>query len=387
MAPMLWEILYITITRTSQKDWFTLLQPHSGILPFVRRLLVKHLNVYGDNQKVAATNLMFLLCALPRNRLIEFNTNFELSELQFQLLIQNHQGLKRFRSLLEDSERLATGRLDQASWMAPYLSKMEELELWLPLSRNDEIINRSHRNLRFIIGNSGRLLHLNLRSLNSRVKDGVPRFAAHILGNSPLTHLTTLTLNNINLSQPNYLLDRICILNLQKLQLLHCKTICPFLEAVSEVFCSGPSQLQHLDICIDLKAPVHQADAVVQTVERLLSLCVGLKTIGLDTGHGRLPDKDSIIRHGASLRSLCLTNFLDANASYPVEDLARIIRSCRELEDLGLPICPTDLGHIKDMGVGFTLHTAVSTFPRTEFEATLVSYEIETRNFCRIIAN
>jgi len=130
---------------------------------------------------------------------------------------------------------------------------------------------------------------------------------------------------------------------------------------------------------------MHQADAVVQTVERLLSLCVELKAIGLDTVHGRLLEKDSIISHSASLHSLCLTNLLDTNASYPVEDLARIIRFCRELEDLGLPICPTDLGHIKDMGVGFTLHTAVSTFPRTEFEATLVSYEIEARNFRRTL--
>jgi len=138
---------------------------------------------------------MVLLCALPRNKLIELNTDFEWSELQFQLLIQNHQGLKTAHhwKIKNDPRRPPrSGLVD-----GPYLSKMEEPELWLPFSRDDEIINRSHRNLRFIIDNSGRLLRLNLHSLNSRVKDGVPRFATHTLGNGPLTHLTTLTLNNI----------------------------------------------------------------------------------------------------------------------------------------------------------------------------------------------
>ncbi|KAF2711101.1 hypothetical protein K504DRAFT_454107 [Pleomassaria siparia CBS 279.74] len=366
MSPLMWKELHSNLLTSPRKSLSALLHTSSRALPHIRSLSIDwaHLNKWTIIA-AAECNLRLLLCAMPKDKLLHFRSNSPIDASVLQFLLQTHHKLKSINTGLIDRRLKKTDSLVESIWLIPHLSNVTDITVAMRFGQTKGY----YSGFRFLVCNIPRLSRFCLLN-KRRVCPRVDIIAARILGPTPtvpqarrLSHLTTLDMSAIDLSYPQALIDHLDLPTLENISMLRCNNAESMLQALSTSFSTGPCRLK--SVVVDITQNTVKAYGASSAIDGLLASCSGLKRIIVHTT-GQLVSKDSIIRHGATLKELSLTKYLYGSFDqyyYSIHDLTAILQSCSVLECLGLSLGSRSfkLGHIRDMGLSFSLPTVPST--------------------------
>ncbi|KAF2134319.1 hypothetical protein P153DRAFT_428120 [Dothidotthia symphoricarpi CBS 119687] len=373
MAPILWETLPSDLQLSTSKTLEALLSPQSNILRYIRRLIFYP----GCTEPASVTsieepmrdNVLLLLTALPKDRLISFYSHVAISASLLQFVIQTHRQLELI------SSNVLT-QLHLTPWVRQHLGNVRALETYVPLEKEKATI--SLENLRFLIDNTPKLntLHISVDQTEDTDTDyaDISSISSEISGGSsqPLK-LKSLTLEHLDLRSAVALIGRIDILNsLVHLKICDCGNLRLILTSMTTLF-SGDNKPALRTLEIYVSGDPRKGKEVVLAMERFLLSFSGLTALFLDMFAIELVSKESIINHAQSLTELGVCSsqaFLPTHHS--IADLTAILEACPELTQLALDLSPGYLGAWHELCQDFQLGSSTGyAHVETEMEATL----------------
>jgi hypothetical protein len=377
MVPMLWETLASTFRPTPSKSLAALLQPHSGILPHVKRVHVR-----SGNSPIAAVcdsnvkaTLQCLSTALPKQALRSFTSDLTLPASLLVQLLQSQPQLRNLSTRVKNPESDEPDELASvggAPWLASSLTQLATLNVHVPSQSTLE-----NYESRFLLENSTKITTLGLigqggstsAEVISRTVLDVP--VAHDQGLIRTLGLTQLGFGGLCFATySTTMFKSINFSALVTLRITSCRRVTPFLKALTVLYSESPCKLARLDVIIRAQRG-NTHDAAMQATESLLQCVPPLEYIYVDIGGDRLVSTACLLRHGPTLRTLWLaTGRTETPEHLSSEDLNALIDGCPHLEQLATNLCPIDMGSIQCVGSDFTLHHN-RNLPRTELEAML----------------
>jgi len=377
MAPMLWDLFSSSLELTPEKKLSVLLNPQNGVLSHVKELRLRNSAIPKDWQRTIETTLKFLIGALPRGSLRCFSSGYKVPAAVLIHLLQLHPNLGSLQTQWEAPDPSDTVGLASSPWIAPSLSKIRQLDLYVDLARSPMIADcaflvKSVRALDSLflfcttkthnrsLGEASDLIFQNSRPN----KDGANNFLQPVY----------LGICNFDLAVSAIsLFEHVSLATLSRLNLLHVNNASEFLEALATRYSVTPGKLAHLTIVLGPLEDV-AIDAALQAIEHLLRSINPLHRLDLDTGSDRFIDITCLARHGQTLRGLSLSCEPTGNVRLKLayQDFATILATCNGLEQLAFNFRPISLGPVDRMALDFALggdlHSA-----QTELEAVLVS--------------
>lgn len=359
--------------KNDGKTLNTLLHPNSGILPLVHRVaLTPSFDGGNYTADVNATDVLkLLIMGLPVDALEHFNSSLYIDSLTLGLLLQRHQKLKRLCTPLKMDEGHKAVKLAEANWMAPYLTELRYLRVYIGSSHDSTDIG-------FLIDDAPKLTELQILGYRNQ---GL--IQAQSKGHCRSADLCNLTVVLVDIdSNSKALSARIDAMRLKTIVLIHCENITSFLRGLAARFCDDTT-IDVFPVLKKLEVKLEPSDwpAGISALENLLQSFLGLQHLLLDHGGLWLVDKKSIIRHHTSLKYLRM-NYTDREVKeyYSPGDTLEIMTSCTELKTLAITLPPVKLGHVSELGRHFSLQAPAGSYAKSKIQVILVSTSLAISN-------
>lgn len=379
----IWGTFITDFAPTEKQDLDVLLNPNSGILPYVRRLIVcKVPSLFSEDLETA---LRYFLESMPRGSLKVFLSLSTMSFKVFKDLVAWHPRLEQFEAFVEPNEN----DFMQCSWMMRRLAEVKIYQLWIKRKREEDSLEL-HRKL--MIGML-RLENLEVHYEPRRVFQAPAKLYVDIspvfVNGTYFPRLSTLTLMGVDLRLcSSSLLERFEVYKLRTLNLLDCSFSSVFMNSLSDWYTKNAGLLD----AFHFRYPSHllktAGKVLTVSLKRFITVCPSLSSLVIEyRGHDVLP-VSCITQHGETLQRLRMGmdvwpdrhNTIKLYAStYSARDLETILDACQKLKGLGLdmPVGAVDLGSVSDAESSFELARQASgeVYALPEFEHCLVSHK------------
>ena len=385
----IWGTLITDFAPTEKQDLEALLSPGSGILPYVRRLIIcKVPSLFREDLEVALRR--FLEC-MPRKSLKVFLSLSAMSPKIFKDLIAWHPKLERFEAFIEPEENEFT----QYEWIAQRLSEVRTYQMWIKRKKEEDSLE-FHRKLMTAML---RLQDLEVYYEPRRVYQASAKLYLDIspafVNGTYFPRLSILTLMGVDMRTcTSPLLERFEVYKLRKLYLLDCSFSSIFIASLSSWYKENPGLLD----TFHFRYPCHLSDPAAMilraSLEQFITVCPSLSRLIIEyRGHDALP-VSCITKHGETLQSLRMG--MDAwpdrhdtiklyTPTCSARDLETMLRACKKLEGVGLdmPFDAVDLGSVSDAEPSFELARQATDemYALPQFEHFLVSHKFRVNTF------
>jgi len=149
------------------------------------------------------------------------------------------------------------------------------------------------------------------------------------------------------------------VARLEKLHILGCSSISPFLESLSKSYIETPGKLRELCIHLDHLFEDEVQVETTKSIENFLKVCCpGLENLELELRNGKLVDKSCLLSHAETLRNVVIeksrNGITDSQSQYySGDEVGVILRACTKLRGLAINLPPINLGRITKLGHGF----------------------------------
>ncbi|KAF1926790.1 uncharacterized protein M421DRAFT_6698 [Didymella exigua CBS 183.55] len=361
VARQMWTTIITDFRPLENQDLGALFHPKSGILPYVRRLIV--CKVDGLFLRDLVTGLRRFLERIPRDSLKEFVSLSPLSPAMLKDLIAWHRDLERLEAFIDP----ILDEFKQCDWMLPRLSKIKTYQIWIQRTTEKQSLE-VHR---MLMNGMSSLEDLEIYYEPRRISQASPKLFVDISSifatGIRLSRLNNLTLWGVDMRQSSSpLLERFEISKLRKLHLLDCSYASMFTNSLSDWYSEYGGLLDTFHFRYPCHLSVAARKVVSASLKRFIMVCPSLSYLIIEHRGNPVVPVDCIIKHGKTLRGLrvgtdawpgSLERFEFHAPTYPARDLETILAACQYLKTLGLdmPFNAVDLGPISDPKISFEL--------------------------------
>jgi hypothetical protein len=379
----IWGTFITDFAPTARQDLHALLSPKSGILAYVRRLIVcKVPCLFLDDLEEALTR--FLEC-MPRGSLKVFLSLSTMSPAIFKDLIAWHPKLERFEAFIRPDEDEFT----QCDWITRRLSEVRTYQMWVKRKTEEDSLEVHRRLMTGMLSLEDLEVYYEPRRVFQASEKLYVDISPALVSGTYFSRLSILTLMGVDMracSSP--LLERFEIYKLRKLNLLDCSFSSVFITSLSSWYTENAGLLD----TFHFRYPCHLSEnagmILRASLERFVAVCPSLSRLVIECrGHDALP-VNCITKHGSTLQSLRIG--MDAwpdrhntvklyTPTYSAQDLEAILRACQTLESVGfdMPFDTVNLGSVSEAEPPFELarQSTNEMYALPEFEHFLVSYQ------------
>lgn len=378
MARHMWAALITDFRPSITRHRSVLLNPQSGILIYIRRLVILSFSnpfLGGSGEE----DLRRFLENMPQHRLREFRCFSALSPKTFKDLIVWQSKLERFDGYIKP----LVAEFQHCDWLLPHLSGIRFYKMVL----RESTVERSLKIHKVLFrGMSGlKQLHVcyDYRHISTAPEHAFVDVRSAFTYRICFPQLVVLSLCGVDISgSPQLFLDLFNLSKLRILRLLDCIGVATALRSISNWYSKNTGRLDTLHFNFPRVCVATNQGFPTAAVEGFLMACPPLISLRIEQYGPRPVRMECISRHGDTLQSLTLGTFTwpvdpgpDA-PSYSAKDLEAILKTCRRLATLSIdmPFRLVDLGSVHDMGRCFELIKQKENEPCvfTEFETTLV---------------
>ena len=379
----IWGTLITDFSPTDKQDLEAILSPTSGILPYVRRLIVcKVPSLFREDLEAALRR--FLEC-MPRESLKVFLSLSTMSPEIFKDLIAWHPTLERFEAFIEPDE----DEFMQCDWITRRLSDVKTYQMWIKRKTEEDSLEVHRKLMTGMLSLEDLEVYYEPRRVYQACAKLYVDISPAFVNGTYFPRLSILTLMGVDMRPcTSPLLERFEVYKLRKLYLLDCSFSSVFVSSLSSWYIENFGLLD----TFHFRYPCHLSDSAAvilrASLERFITVCPSLSRLVIEyRGHDALP-VSYITQHGKTLQSL--RTGMDAwpdrhntiklyTPTYSARDLETILSACQKLEGVGfdMPFDAVDLGSVSNAEPSFELARQApdEMYALPEFEQFLVSYE------------
>jgi hypothetical protein len=315
-----------------------LVHPNSNIIRNLKYFTLTKSNESLDFAKDQRDMYILLMLALPRDKVVRFESFVRFDSNAFKILVQAQRQL-------EDIDVPLGNAVQDTTSLVPYLTAVNDITVWI--DRDAARAASTFQNYESLLQHTLRLASMAI--VASRA-DGpqMPGYDADISliefpqVNNKIGRLDLRDLELVDLLLGSHYVRITDYINLDTLSSLHlfdCLDLEPIIHGLTDIFSTNSSSLKYLSICLpdELSASTSQS-SISHDIELLLLSFNGLRYLLLSMSTLALVSKESIINHAETLTFLAISSEHTSSAQYGVADITAVLNACTNLAELGIAI-------------------------------------------------